>query len=232
MVGKASDDQKVLGFKRIEAAEYVLDQGRYPTIISVDAKGGLGQYAALGILPQIISKAQKYGYAKAYIRNSNHFGDCGIYAEMIAEHDLAAKVTCTSPAWSKPFIELQENEDPDSFINLNRYDNVKKRFGTNPIAWSIPYAGGVITLDIAMTQRAASPALAVAKHNAKVLEIFPDENGVPCIEINGENKKLSEVHLAVAASQTKQEALNKLGRNEDFNLKAAEKGLMKGPRRR
>ena len=229
MVGKVSDDQRLLGFMRIEASEYVVDQGRYPTIINVDAKGGLGQYAALEILPQIISKAQKYGYAKAYIRNSNHFGDCGIYTEMIAEHDLAAKITCTSPAWSKPFIELQKNEDPYSFVNLHRYDNVKKRFGTNPIAWSIPYAGGIITLDIAMTQRAASPALAVAKHNAKVLEVFPDENGVPCIEINGETKKLSEVHLAVATSQTKQEALNKLGRNQDLNLKAAEKGLMKGP---
>jgi LDH2 family malate/lactate/ureidoglycolate dehydrogenase len=105
-IAKIYDDEREVGFKRIKIAEYSIDKPKYPAIISIDAHGGLGQYAALEVIPNLIETAKKYGYAKAYIRNSNHFGDCGIYSERIANQDLAAKVTCTSAAWTKPFIEL------------------------------------------------------------------------------------------------------------------------------
>ena len=105
-VAKVYDDEAEIGFRRLEIADCSLDEQKYPAVIAVDAHGGLGQYAALEVIPRLIETAKKYGYAKAYIRNSNHFGDCGIYSERIAEQDLAAKVTCTSPAWAKPFIEL------------------------------------------------------------------------------------------------------------------------------
>lgn len=228
-IAKLDDDEAVLGFKRLQVAEYTVDESKYPAIISVDAGGTLGHYVALEIVPLVIERARQYGYAKAYIRNSTHFGDCAIYSEMIGEADLAAKVTCSAPAWSKPFIELQDQSDPNSPANLARYHGVRKRFGTNPLAWTIPYEGGMITLDMAVTQRAVSPILEVARHNARVLGLEADESGRFQVEMHGQRRALSEVHLEVATSRTPQEALAKLGRGEEVALRATERGLLKGP---
>jgi LDH2 family malate/lactate/ureidoglycolate dehydrogenase len=228
-LAKIYDDEAEVGFKRIEIADCSIDEPKYPTIISVDAHGGLGQYAALEVIPQLVETARKYGYAKAYIRNSNHFGDCGIYSERIANHDLAAKVTCTSAAWTKPFIELSDKENENSPANKDRYKGVKKRFGTNPIAWSIPYQGGIITIDMAATQRAVSPALEVARYNAQALNIKKGQDGLFYIRCRDKEVKLSDIHLAVARSKSQQEALKKLGIKDPLKLYAVEEGLLKGP---
>jgi LDH2 family malate/lactate/ureidoglycolate dehydrogenase len=148
---------------------------------------------------------------------------------MIASHDLAAKVTCTSPAYTKPFIEFQDMDNEQSSANRTRYDGVQKRLGTNPIAWTIPYQNGMVTIDMAATQRAVSPALEVAKFNAKVLGIIKDADGMFTIPLGNQNRKLSEVHLSVARSETQKEALRKLGSVKSIKLRAVEKGLLKGP---
>ena len=228
-IERVNDDEAEIGFKRIEIADYSLDEQKYPTVITVDAHGGLGQYAALEVMPRLIEAAKKYGYAKAYIRNSNHFGDCGIYSERIADQDLAAKVTCTSPAWSKPFIELCDKEDRDAPANRRRYKGVSKRFGTNPIAWSIPYQGGIITIDMAATQRAVSPALEAARYNSQALNIKKGKDGVFYINCGGADVKLSDIHLSVAGSKSQEEALEKLGVRDAVKLQAVEEGLLQGP---
>ena len=228
-IAKVYDDEREVGFKRINIAEYSIDKQKYPTIISVDAHGGLGQYAALEAIPKLVETAKKYGYAKAYIRNSTHFGDCGIYSERIANQDLAAKVTCTSPAWTKPFIELSDKEDKDSLANTRRYQGVTKRFGTNPIAWSIPYAGGIITIDMAATQRAVSPALEVARYNSHALNINRNKNGIFSIRCNDIEVKLADIHLAAAKSGSQKEVLEKLGITDCIKLHAVEEGLLQGP---
>ena len=228
-IAKVYDDEAEIGFKRIDIAEYSIDKQKYPTIISVDAQGCLGHYAALDVIPRLIEVANKYGYAKAYIRNSTHFGDCGIYTERIANQDLAAKVTCTSPAWTKPFIELSDKENKDSLVNRRRYQGVTKRFGTNPIAWSIPYAGGIITIDMAATQRAVSPATEVARYNSHALNIKRNKNGIFSIWRNDTEVMLSDIHLSVAKSGSQEEALEKLGIKESVNLHSVEEGLLKGP---
>jgi LDH2 family malate/lactate/ureidoglycolate dehydrogenase len=226
---KVRDDEEKLGFKRVQTSDFTTDHQKYPTILSVDAHGTLGHYVATEIIPQLIQTAHRLGYAKAYIRNSTHFGDCGIYAEMIASHNLAAKVTCTSPAYTKPFIELQDKEDERSPANRERYHGVRNRFGTNPVAWSIPYQNGIITIDMAATQRAVSPALEVAKHNHQALGIRKDEDGVFRVPIGDRIAKLSEIHLSVARSKNRHEALEKLGCEESIKLRAVEKSLLKGP---
>jgi len=228
-IAKIYDDEREVGFKRINIADYSLDKPKYPAIISVDAHGGLGQYAALEVIPNLIETAKKYGYAKAYIRNSNHFGDCGIYSERIANQDLAAKVTCTSPAWTKPFIELSDKENKNSFANKRRYQGVTKRFGTNPIAWSIPYAGGIITIDMAATQRAVSPAVEVARYNSHALNIKRNNTGTFSIGCNDTEVKLSDIHLSVAKSKSQEEVFEKLGIKDSVKLHAVEEGLLKGP---
>jgi LDH2 family malate/lactate/ureidoglycolate dehydrogenase len=228
-IAKVYDDETEIGFKRLEIADYSQDEQKYPTIIAVDARGGLGQYAALEVIPRLIETAKQYGYAKAYIRNSNHFGDCGIYSERIAQQDLAAKVTCTSSAWTKPFIELSDKANPQSPANQGRYQGVIKRFGTNPIAWSIPYQGGIITIDMAATQRAVSPALEAARYNSQELNIKRDKSGVLFIRCHGADVKLSDIHLSVAKSSSPEEVLEKLGLKESIKLHAVEEGLLKGP---
>ena len=235
---KVHDDAGALGFKRIcnpsdlkktgNGDDFIRDRQKYPTILTVDAKRLLGHYVTLEILPEVIRTAKKFGYAKAYIRNSTHFGNCGIYSEMIAENDLAAKVSCTSAAWTMPFIELQENTNGSQ----NRYEGVKKRFGTNPIAWSIPYDEGIITIDIATTQRAVSPAINAAYYNAAVLGIHITP-GIPTDIGKGEKKiLLKDVHLMISRSEsdaTLQKALSKLGYVNNTQLRPVEKGLLKGP---
>ncbi|UCD79292.1 MAG: Ldh family oxidoreductase [Desulfobacterales bacterium] len=228
-IAKIFDDEAEVGFRRIDIADYSLDKQKYPTIISVDAHGGLGQYAALEVIPILIETAKKYGYAKAYIRNSNHFGDCGINSERIANQDLAAKVTCTSPPWTKPFIELSDKENKDSPANQSRYKGVKKRFGTNPIAWSIPYQGGIITIDMAATQRAVSPALEVARYNSQALKIKRSQDGIFYLRCNDTEVKLSDVHLSVAKCRSQEEVLKKLGVKASIKLYPVEEGLLKGP---
>jgi LDH2 family malate/lactate/ureidoglycolate dehydrogenase len=148
---------------------------------------------------------------------------------MIAENDLAARVTCTAPQWMKPFVELQDPEDEDSPSNKARYDGVKKRFGTNPIAWSIPYAGGVITIDMAVTQRAVSPPVETAKFNSQALGIYRDDDGSFQIPIGDEKKSLADIHLEAARSKTREDVLKKIGRKGNIGLKSVEKGLLKGP---
>jgi LDH2 family malate/lactate/ureidoglycolate dehydrogenase len=229
IIAKVYDDEGKPEFTRTQIADFTADKQKYPTILSFDAHGTLGHYVASEIIPQLIETASKFGYAKAHIRNSTHFGNCGIYSEMIASHDLAAKVTCTSPAYTKPFIELQDMGNVQSPTNRARYDGVRKRFGTNPIAWTIPYQNGIVTIDMAATQRAISPALDVAKYNSKVLGIFKDADGMFIIPIGNQQRKLAEVHLSVARSETREEALRKLGSAKPIKLRAVEKGLLKGP---
>ena len=229
---KVNDDEEKLGFKRIEIADYAIDDSRYDIGIAVDANGTLGHYVALDIMPLIIETAKKHGAAKAFIRNSTHFGDCGIYSEMLAAHDLFSRVTCTSPQWSKPFVELQDKDSEDSPRNRSRYSGVKKRFGTNPIACSIPYDGGIVTIDMATTQRAASPALEVVRHNSRILNITREADGFLYIGRGERRRKLSEVHLSLARNETRDrflKALKALGYDDTVTIRSVEKGLLKGP---
>lgn len=110
----------------------------YP-IRHIDAKGDLGHPPAMKAVSLVKELARKYGIAKVYIYNANHFGAAAIYSEIIAEDkDLAGRVTCTTPALVIP------------------YGGNKKRLGTNLVSWSIPYDKGIITIDMASTVHAVS----------------------------------------------------------------------------
>jgi len=52
-----------------------------PSSLVVDAQKGLGQYVAKNVMTSCIEKAKQSGICIASIRNSNHFGMAGIYAE-------------------------------------------------------------------------------------------------------------------------------------------------------
>lgn len=123
---------------------------KYKTIACLDADGGPGHSLSVKCVNLVKKMAKTYGNAIVYLYNSTHFGAAGIYSELIAkEKDLIGKVYTITPEWMIPY---------------NAHDNVKC-IGTNPIAWSTPYNDGIVTIDIAMTQRAASVALNAAKTN-------------------------------------------------------------------
>lgn len=132
---------------------------KYPAILHIDADGGPGHSTAREAVRIVKELALKYGIGKIYVNNANHFGVAGIYSEMIAaEKKLIGKVSCITPLWMKPFaIDTNSNEQ-------------KKALGTNPIAWSTPYGEGIITIDMATSQRAASVALKAAKFNQEIEE--------------------------------------------------------------
>ncbi|MBN2112357.1 Ldh family oxidoreductase [Candidatus Woesearchaeota archaeon] len=212
-------DKKKEGGVTLEKFE-VLPQ-KYTTIFNIDAKGSLGHVAADAACDLVIEKAKETGYAKAYIFNSSHFGIAGYYSEKIANHNLAGRVTCTSPVWTKPFIES------------GIYDGVQKRFGTNPIAWSIPCEGEILTLDMASTQRAVSPAIKVAKDNFAKLMRLKHECGIDYVsdleQIQGEaalgkgkysqiNKQLKENLGIELAALPEQYVLDKEGREVRYPL--------------
>ena len=120
------------------------DKTRYPKFPfrHIDAHGDLGHPMAMEAVNMAKELARDHGFGKVYVANANHFGMGAIYTERIcAEKDLSARVTCTTPSMVKP------------------YGGEKNRLGTNVIAWSIPYDGGIVTIDMATTIHAVSGVL-------------------------------------------------------------------------
>ncbi len=59
-----------------------------PVSLVLDAQGAMGMGVSRRTMDQVIDKAGKVGVAFASIRNSNHFGIAGYYAEMAAKADM------------------------------------------------------------------------------------------------------------------------------------------------
>jgi len=179
----------------------VLKPQKYSAIFNINANGGLGHVATDLACDLVIERAKEIGYAKAFIFNSSHFGIAGYYSEKIAKQDLAGRVSCTSPIWTRPFIES------------GVYKGVQKRLGTNPIAWSIPYEGGILTLDIATTQRAVSPAIKIAEDNYAKLLRLKEKTGIDYIS------NIDKIQGRVAIGQGKyQEIQEQLRKNLETRL--------------
>lgn len=112
----------------------------------MDALGGLGHPVAMAAVAMVKDLAREHGYGKVYVTNANHFGIGAVYTEKIcAEKDLSGRVACTTPSVVRP------------------YGGREKRLGTNVLAWSIPYAQGFVTIDMATTIHAVSGVLRAFK---------------------------------------------------------------------
>lgn len=128
------------------------EERKYRAIAHIDGGCGLGPVAAVAAVKEVKKLAREFGVSKVYVYNASHFGSAGLYSEMIAdEGDLAGRVTCTTRPWAKPYIR---GGNPHL---------VRRVLGTNPIAWSTPWSGGIVTIDMSTTQRAANVALQVAE---------------------------------------------------------------------
>jgi len=100
----------------------------------LDAQGAMGLYLSKMAMADVIVKGQNFGVGFCSIRNSNHFGIAGYYAEMAARQDMIGICMTNTAALGVPTFGRDA------------------MFGTNPIAVSVPANNGrLFTLDMATT---------------------------------------------------------------------------------
>ncbi len=100
----------------------------------LDAQGAMGLHLSKVSMTDVIHKAQNLGVGICSIRNSNHFGIAGYYAEMAAREDMIGICMTNTAALGVPTFARDA------------------MFGTNPIAVSVPANNGrLFTLDMATT---------------------------------------------------------------------------------
>ncbi len=95
-----------------------------PSSIVVDAEGGMGAPVSIRTMEKVIEKAGKNGAAFGCVRNSNHFGIAGYYAQMAAASDMIGFAMTNTAALGVPTFGRQV------------------MFGTNPLAFCAPAGPG------------------------------------------------------------------------------------------
>lgn len=105
-----------------------------PVSLVLDARGAMGLSLSKRTMERVIAKAEASGVAFASVRDSNHFGIAGYYAEMAARRGMIGVCMTNTAALGVPTFGREA------------------MFGTNPIAVSAPALGGrLFTLDMATT---------------------------------------------------------------------------------
>jgi LDH2 family malate/lactate/ureidoglycolate dehydrogenase len=85
-------------------------------------------------MDKVITMAKEHGFGVCAVRNSNHFGIAGFYAEMAARQDMIGIAMTNTAALGVPTFAR------------------KAMFGTNPIAFAAPGLDGkLFSLDMATT---------------------------------------------------------------------------------
>lgn len=103
------------------------------TIVLMDGRNGFGAVAGVEATQLAVSRATRHGLCWVTVRNSNHFGIAGYYAQMLARRGLAGIVfSNASPA-------------------VAAYGGKRATLGTNPLAIAVPSGRDPIVLDMATT---------------------------------------------------------------------------------
>jgi (2R)-3-sulfolactate dehydrogenase (NADP+) len=134
-----------------------------PAVVAVDAAHGFAYPAldaALAALPDV---ARAQGVAVAPIRRSHHCGAAGHAVEHLAEAGLVGMLFANTPAAIAP------------------WGGSRAVFGTNPIAFACPVAGGApIVVDLSISKVARGNILAAKQKGEPIPEGWAlDEHGRP-----------------------------------------------------
>ncbi len=145
------------GVVRLREYSTFVDQGRVipdaePTVVSdfgavtvIDGQHGWGQYVSLVAVEHAREAARRFGVGVVTVRNANHVGRIGEYAEVLAGAGLASMIWCNADPCVAPF------------------GGTERLLGTNPFAAGVPVAGGDdVVLDFA-TAAVAEGKLRVAR---------------------------------------------------------------------
>jgi L-2-hydroxycarboxylate dehydrogenase (NAD+) len=125
----------------------------------IDGDHGLGHYVASEAMKLAIEKAKRTGVGAVGVRNTNHFGIAGYYAEMAIKEGLVGIVTTTTDALVHP------------------WGGVEPVLGTNALAVAIPAKPTPILLDMAMSVAARGKIVKALKEGRPIPEswaIGPD----------------------------------------------------------
>ncbi len=120
--------------KTIDPQAQSVTQVDWPAMRVVDAQCGLGYPVGQEAMMDAIQKAQAVGVGMVGVINASHLGVLSYYAE------LASKVGCIGIVMS--------TSSPAVVIKGGHI----KTFGTNPIAYSIPHSGFLMTADFATSK--------------------------------------------------------------------------------
>ena len=102
-----------------------------PISVVIDGNNGVGQYVSDNAVKLCIQKANEKGFCMVTVRNSNHYGIAGYYAEKGLAHDMIGfSATNTTPLVIPTFGKTM-------------------LLGTNPIAVSFPTDNKPVLIDMA-----------------------------------------------------------------------------------
>jgi LDH2 family malate/lactate/ureidoglycolate dehydrogenase len=132
-----------------------------PCSLVVDGHDGVGCAIAEWSVEALLGKAKQCGSAFCAVRNSNHFGIAGLWAEEIARHGMVGMAFTNTRSCGIPTFGRE------------------RVLGTNPIAVAIPSEGGAFLLDMATTTVAHGKVEVYDRRKKPMPEGWAvDENGV------------------------------------------------------
>ncbi|NMB01970.1 MAG: Ldh family oxidoreductase [Firmicutes bacterium] len=103
-----------------------------PLSVTIDGNVAVGQYVADVAMKKAIAKAQETGIGLVAVRNSNHFGIAGYFAEQCVDHGMLGVVLSNTG----PYVVPTNGKSPI--------------LGTNPLAVAFPtWQGSPVLLDMA-----------------------------------------------------------------------------------
>jgi LDH2 family malate/lactate/ureidoglycolate dehydrogenase len=138
------------GFMKGGVAPTVLRET--PLSLVLDAEGGMGLSLSRRSMEKVIAMAKKQGVGICSIRNSNHFGIAGFYAEMAAREGMIGIAMTNTAALGVPTFAREA------------------MFGTNPVAFAAPGLDGrLFCLDMATTTVTRGKIEVAAREGKKIL---------------------------------------------------------------
>ena len=148
---------KVDGF-----AEPVAEATR-PGALAVDAAHGFAYPALALAMEWLPGAAREQGVAVAGVRRSHHAGVAGWFVERLAEDGMVALMFANTPAAIAP------------------WGGARPLFGTNPVAFAAPVAGGrPVVVDLSLSTVARGRIMAAAQKGEAIPEGWAtDEAGRP-----------------------------------------------------
>ncbi len=135
------------------------------SIAVVDGRGGYGQHAGIQAMLLAILKAKETGIGAVAVRNANHVGICGYYAEKASRRNCIGLATSTAEAVVHP------------------YGGTERYVGTNPIAISAPTLGDPLIIDMATSATSFGKVLEAARQRQPIPPgVALDAQGSPTVD--------------------------------------------------
>ncbi|MCD6248141.1 MAG: Ldh family oxidoreductase [Hadesarchaea archaeon] len=133
-----------------------------PSTALLDGGHGLGHPVAVRAMKLAIKKAKKTGVSAVAVRNTNHFGIAGYYAQLATDENLIGIVTTTTDPLVCP------------------WGGAEPVIGTNALSVGIPAEPHPVLLDMAMSSAARGKLVEARKKGEKIPENWAiDSEGRP-----------------------------------------------------